>query len=264
MPFLRYPAIALIFPALVGGLGACASTAFGEDGAYVNDALGYRVSPVMQGGRRGELLGADWALVNFTRDSSGQPNDLKGGHDWEVQLALDTNDDGDVDVEGEFPRYDLYFEHRRDDAQVWIQSVPMSDTSAGKSLETLAERYAGSVSGGVYFWSPSTRAVKDERFASRIIAHEEMQVDGHPAYRADIEVANVDEMRLDPSARSRRIRVMLLRPTRGVSHYSGNKRWVASAVIVLALSCKPRDFDTHAAALDQLAHNLTFPDGVAP
>lgn len=241
-------------------LGACASSGLTDEGSFEHPDLRYRVSAEPPD-HVGALLGPDWVLSNYTRDDDGRPSAAKdAGDTWTYRTQVDTDDDGEVDLRETLRRYDLHYEHIEDDARVWIQTFPVSAMTAGKKLETLAKRYADSLAGGLYVGGLTPGTVEDARYASRIVSASPTEIDGHEAYQVDIEVANVDQLRLNEDARERLLRVILVRTGmtyNELSHWTMHKD--IPSVMILALSTTAGGPQNHYDALARLAARVSLP-----
>ncbi len=91
-------------------------------------------------------MGADWLLDNYQL-KNGEPSALKSGEEYTIERSFDTDDDGEWDAKTMGPLYDLLFTHKKKDAEIWLQTVPVSGRDEGKELGVLAARYGKAASG---------------------------------------------------------------------------------------------------------------------
>ncbi|MBI5490159.1 MAG: hypothetical protein HY905_22685 [Deltaproteobacteria bacterium] len=197
---------------------------------------------------RYDLMGADWRLDNFVLNDHGLPTAVKATDEYTTELEFDVDGDGEDDREGTFRLYVLRFEHRRDPGVIWLRTFPVSDRLAERELPALADDYVQEVAGGSYFAVrlAGRPMVQDVRLATVVIEEGETRVDETPAWQVTFDVANVDQLRLDPNSRSSRVRVVLLRPpfTYPV-RARGHDMVEYTTLMVLGYANSPDYFDAH-------------------
>lgn len=83
-----------------------------------------------------------------------------------------------------------------------------------RELRILVQDYIDAVSGvgltDVQI-GPQKHLVQQRRFATRTVSTEAVTISGHEAFAATFEVANVDQLKLEPDSRWERARVVLVR-----------------------------------------------------
>jgi hypothetical protein len=156
------------------------------------------------------LLSSDWVVENYYADASGKPTTSKRGRAYrksrDIELA-----DGHT-VSRDFDVYDVMLVHRASDAVIWLRSIPLSPRQPGINLRVLAAEYADGMSGsGFYATDLGPARVESQTYASRVLTGQPVMVAGLEAYEATLEVANVDQLKLDPTSRAAMIRVVFVR-----------------------------------------------------
>jgi hypothetical protein len=86
-----------------------------------------------------------------------------------------------------------------------------------------------------------SKEVHAQTFTTKIVDEHPTTVAGFEAYDATIELANVDELKLDPASRSSKLRVVFVRTpyTRKLFATKG----AVPQLLILGYSVAPRDFD---------------------
>jgi hypothetical protein len=170
------------------------------------------------------FLPEDWRLDNYKPFEDPSAARAAGSSSWAVALepkegqtlsaAIDRDDDGKVDERVEIPIFDLKFVHARTAGVIWLRTLPVSGNLREKELRILAQDYIDAVSGVGLTEAqigPGKLLVQQRHFATRTVNIEPMTISGHEAFAATFEVANVDQLKLDPDARWERARVVLVR-----------------------------------------------------
>ena len=158
------------------------------------------------------LMPEGWRLDNFYgKEVRDRPKDTNA---YMSQLEFDLNGDGRYEEQAREYTYLLRFEHRVTDGVVWLRGIPVSDDLAQMDLSVLMTNFSEALSGANYettrLDSMSSRT-SEERYASTIIASAPCKLAGLECVTATIELANVDQLKLDPTYRSRRLRVLIAR-----------------------------------------------------
>lgn len=158
------------------------------------------------------LMPEGWRLDNFYgKELPDRPKDTNA---YMTELEFDLNGDGRYEEHAREYTYLLRFEHRITDGVVWLRGIPVSEDLAQMDLSVLMTHFSEALSGANYetirLDSTSSRT-SEERYASTIIASAPCKLAGLECVTATIELANVDQLRLDPTYRSRRLQVLIAR-----------------------------------------------------
>ncbi|MBI5499963.1 MAG: hypothetical protein HY907_06950 [Deltaproteobacteria bacterium] len=248
-------AAAVVLVAVIAELGCATLDAqFRADGFH--DAVWHfhvtYVDPSAYG-----LMGADWRLDNFVFNPDGSPRAEKTGETYWTTVEFDPDGDGVYDASREIRLYDLRFEHRRDGGVVWLRTFPVADRLAEKELRLLAHDYVEEVAGGNYFSVrfAGREAVADVRFATTIVDQAQIAVDSQAAYQVTFDVANVDQLRLDPESRTARVRIVILRPPYSYP-YQGATFAYYTTLMVIGYANDPEYFDLHVDEFEDFMRRL--------
>ncbi len=259
---------AVLLACAVGLSGACSSidSQFQTVG-FRDRTFGFRVAYVDAAARA--LMGPDWMLDNFVFNDDGTPQAEKTAERYLTTLSFDVDGDGEMDTDRELRLYELRFVHRRDGGVLWMRTIPVADRFAQTELRLLGHDYVEEVAGGDYYAVrfAGRDLVEDVRFATAIVEEGELTVDGHPAYRVTFDVANVDQIRLDPDSRTARVRLVLIRPPYRSRVSVARDTHDYATLVAVGYSNAPEYFDAHTAELDDFLSRLVLvpsPGGARP
>jgi hypothetical protein len=233
--------LSVVAVGLAGVLG-CQSSGFFEATAFRSRLYPYTIRYADPEDRA--LLSSDWVVENFYADATGKPTTSKTGRlyqkDREIELADGHTSRRTFDV------YDVLLVHRASDAVIWMRSIPLSPRQSGLNLRVMAEQYAEGLSGsGFYATDLGHRMVESQTYASHMLTSRPVMVAGLEAFEATLEVANVDQLKLDPASRAALIRVVFVHTpfateTRGVDSEKLPVMWM------IGYSNNPIDFEAQA------------------
>ena len=221
---------------------------------YRHPHLDYQISALTEE----RILDSEWVLDNYRDDSF-----LRNGPEDTVHRRYDTNGDGRLEDVGVQPLDDLRFRSRRDAGVIWVRTLPLPERLATTELRVLMQLVVegiaetGSVAASV---EPLGTAVTTRTHSATMLDSQVLAVDGREAFAATIEVADNAQLVLDPTARTRRIRLVLLRtdfnvPVLGESRSS---RGVARGLMMLGYSNLPVDFDRSLGHFAALVERVEF------
>jgi hypothetical protein len=258
----------LLSLSFAGGLAACGPSATGafDDRGYQHTTYHYRVDATHAADPQvanENLLGNDWKLDNYYYDST---NSLaqKATEPYRIKYELDINDDGKTDFSQEDFFYDLRFKHLKRDALIWLRTVPISTDLKEKELRVLVQRYVDEVSGAGYEavkLGPTTTLVREKRFGATVIDRGPFQLAGQDAYETTFDVANVDEVAVNPNARRVRVRVVLVRtPFEYSARPLRGKARKFPVLMVAGYANLAEDFATDEQAFQQLLAHTAIAD----
>jgi hypothetical protein len=234
-----------LFAFLLGALflpGCFASGAgsFGPDGFHHAD---FPIAVRFTKPDEKEFLGPDWRIDNFYVDDFGFIGSPKSSSQYVGREAVDFGDGRVTRLPVYF--FDLKLDHRKSSAVIWMQSIRLGRNDAERNLRTLVEDYAEALSGsGFYATVHDGLVIKSKSYAAKIVDGKDTTLGGLPAYDAKLEVANLDQIRLDPNARATIVRVVLVR-TNYVRNWGEPQQGMLEArtVVRLGYRANPSDFD---------------------
>jgi hypothetical protein len=194
------------------------------------------------------LISQDWVVENYLSDSDGRPTTPKQTKTYQKVLDLELANGQTVNES--FDVYDLLLVHSASDAEIWLRAIPISPRRSGRSLHVVAEQYAEGLSGSGFFKSDLGRiAVESQTYAGHVLASRPVTVAGLEALETTVEVANVDQLRLDPKSRSAQIRVVFVRtPFTTKSEYPTRR---VPIMLMIGYANNPTDFDAQSADFDR-------------
>jgi hypothetical protein len=217
--------------AVVCGVAAGAGCVSMHGGAF--EATGYRSTygyelPYERGTQ--QLLPDDWTLVNYDRTSGGGWTRKNLSHDL-TDYEFDEDDARSEVVQGF--TYAVRYEHRVHAGVIWLRDIPLEAKLRSKDLRVLMQTYIDQFAGAIYeplprsttMWQQQQpQIVVEHRRAAAVLEEGPAVVAGQPAYAATIEVANLDEVRVAPRARTSQIQLVLLRAPQDEVYDPGNVR----------------------------------------
>jgi hypothetical protein len=207
--FLRRAAVWAVFA--VAGLGCASGPGTVAAGSYQSNYDGLAV--VGQGAPESAgLMPKGWKLDNFY--GSPTPHEAKATDAYMATYQLDGDGNGVYELSLERFLYELRFVNLHDDGVVWLRVVPVSADLAEMALPVLVDAYADSMSGGHFdaAWVDREHAVaREKRYASMLTSSQACRLGGVDCQLATIELADVDQVKLSPSKRYRKLQVLVAR-----------------------------------------------------
>jgi hypothetical protein len=244
------------------------AAAFDEYG-YRNNRFGYRVlqSPNANNSLTHGLMDDAWLFDNLyekkTRSGKGVDLKPKDTAEYVTTFAFDTDGDGRDDRREKNFVYDLRFKHRQRDAVIFLRTLPIGGDLKDRDLRVLVQNYIDGVSGAGYEAAQvrGHDVVTEQRFAAELRERGEATLAGQPAYQATFDVANVDQLRVSPTARHTRVRVVFARApfVYTLEKHAGATQTVSYPVLVVAgYGSLPEDFDKDLPAFTGLLQRVQF------
>jgi hypothetical protein len=156
------------------------------------------------------------------------------------------------------PAFDVLLKQRYTGAQLWMRTEILPQSYAQRTLESLVAPYAEQLSGTAFvgvsistgsrsFFGSTSVAVSagvSRAYATKIVSSGPTKVGDRDAYEAVIELANLDQLRLDPASRSSILHVVFVNVDYRVfqSNLDGVVVW-GRAIVVLGYSAPPAAYD---------------------
>jgi hypothetical protein len=197
------------------------------------------------------FVGPDWRIDNFVLDEDGKPGDAKSAQGYVENRAIDYLGDGQPYRPGNAYIYDLKLVNRRTDATMWLQEIPLPMHDKDRSLQALLDNLVESISGTGFYTvrvGYDRSKVRAKTFGARIVQSAPVLFGKFTSLDATIEVVNLDQLKVDPTAKAAVVRVVLVRTayTQAVDSYVS-----ASIVTVLGCESKARDFESTSADFER-------------
>lgn len=190
--------------------------------------------------------------------------DPKASAPYRTELAIDLDDDGEIDLRANVYLYDLRLEHRNSDARIAVITYPVSSRRKDKRLEIEVRRIVGELSGSEFvrvMGNAGEVGMRGRRTTSLLLDEQSVEVAGRAAWAATVDVADVDRLTMDPSVRDLRMRIVVvqtgLQQEFGPSHGS-----VAFPVrMLIVYQNDPESFEDHLADFERFLSSIRIADG---
>jgi hypothetical protein len=226
-------------------IAGCASTPpFGSHG-YIHPGGQYRIVA-----QTPTVLGRDWILDSHSGSSTDEL-EPKTGPDYEVTYKFDADGDGEDDVEYDLPLYDAYWTHQVDSSSIWIRTIPIPDRLSQKDAKVLLMNYIERIAGsGLTFANyEGDVTARVNRYGTKIASSSRVMLGETPASAAEIEIVNLDQLELDPSAPRHHAKLVL---AHSLKWLPVGERLQYNSVLLVGYSARTEDFPKHKAEFDSL------------
>lgn len=195
-----------------------------------------------------------WRLDNFYKNSwSPQPIAKETG-EYVTEFGFDTDDDGKVNATQQQLAYDLRFENRLTAGVIWLRSVPLSQYDDKKDLRVLMRNWVNNAAGAaVDFWKVGDHiVVSTANFATKQLDEVPAKLAGLDTFASTFDVANVDQLRMSPDARQRRVKLVMVRS--GLARKVGKVDF--PVLLVAGVSDIPEYFDQSVVDFDKFLNQI--------
>jgi hypothetical protein len=193
------------------GLASCSPIARGGFAAK-GYTSGYGYDVAYRAGTQ-FLLPTPWNIDNYRLDTGKWVR--KDVAPYVTKYTFDDDDDGKIDKTLNTFTYALRYEHSVHSGVIWLRNLPTSGKLRSKDLRILMQGYINEITAATYetvrFAESTMPVVVEHRQAAVIVEEGPANVAGRPAYAATIDVADVDQIKLAPGARTRRVQLVLMR-----------------------------------------------------
>jgi hypothetical protein len=163
------------------------------------------------------FINGKWRITNWTMTRRGDL-ERKYGEPYEGSLFIDL--DGDDRAE-QCPGYftDLEMRNSETGGEIWVLMREQPKYRAQMKLDVLVDEYAESLSfegfastGSFDVWNNEAKSNGEAKaYGARVVSREFMMFGPYEAVMATIEMANLAQVKLDPSTRSGYVRVLFAR-----------------------------------------------------
>jgi len=208
-------------------------------GSYQSDYAGLAV--VGQGAPESAgLMPKGWKLDNFF--GSPTPDAAKSTDAYMTTYRLDADGNGVYELSLKKFLYELRFVNLKDDGVIWLRVAPVSTDLAEMALPVLVEAYVDAMSGGSFdaAWVDRNRVeAKEKRYTAMLTSSQPCQLGGVECQIATIELADVDQVKLSPSKRYRKLQVLIARAPLELSV----RRHAFPTYLIAGYSNQPARFD---------------------
>lgn len=251
----RLPPLCLPLLVILAACGAQQSGWFFDTGFHVNtERYGFRYLDTYP-----NLLPPGWKLDNFVRSGSDYEIKTRGAYRKELHWTMA---DGSV-KDAAIVVHDLIFHHTQSNGTIWVRRMPLPRASRDKAISVLAENYANGISGSVYDAQLGS-AVVERRVSTKVISSVPLQLGAHAAHDVVFEMADLNQLELDPNAPRQRTRIVMVKGQfdkpiafgKGMRISSSLSADRVPAVLLLGYANDAAEFDAHAADFQGLLTRL--------
>jgi len=192
-----------------------------------------------------QFVSSDWQLDNFKPGADGW--EQKTGAGYTTQAVVDLRGDLSETTGSttEVPTFDVLLKHRRTGAQMWMRTELLPEPYRERTLESLVAAYAEQLSGtafiGVAVYPVSVAMSRG--YATKLVSSSPTKVGDRDAHEAVIEVANLDQLRLDPQSRSAIMHVVFVDSRYDIYQPGPRGRVRGRAIVVLGYSAQPSSYE---------------------
>jgi len=242
---------------------ACAPPPTGDIGpnGYQNRSYRYQVASLSNG----NLMSADWKLDNYYvgKKKSLRP---KEGDDYITEYSLDADGDGLFETKAKEYLYDLRFKHLVHDGVIFLRTIPVSADLERKKLSTLMDRFIEQIAGAGYEvvkLNPTTNVVVEKRYAAALVDKHRATLADTSALVVTLDIANLDQLKVDPAARKHRLQLVLLHthfkytPKSGVGK-NARAKGTFPVVMLAGYANQPGDFSAGLNEFHDLLNRITI------
>jgi hypothetical protein len=204
------------------------------------------------------FVGPDWRVDNFLLKKDGSFGDAKTAEGYLYNREIDVDGDGRPETK-ESLVYDLKLINRVTTSAIWMQTVLLAMADKDRSLTSFLDDFVEALSGtGLYrAGAPVPRLVgRTKSYGARLVASKEGTTGGFPSLDATIELVNLDQLKVDPNAKSSIGRVVFVRTDYPHAFRQGDNRYETRAMVVLGCESVPRDFDATNADFDKFVQGV--------
>jgi hypothetical protein len=136
----------------------------------------------------------------------------KTSDEYTTRYELDYDGDGEWDMTVKEPTFALRFLHSQHDGRIFVRTMPLSVDQGEKRLDVLLHRYVEHMAGAGYElveMNEERTAVIEKRYAAVLVGERPIRLANQDAHLALIDVANLDQIKVDPTARKERVEILL-------------------------------------------------------
>jgi hypothetical protein len=154
-------------------------------------------------------MSQDWKIDNYY-EKEGKLT-VKDSDDYVIEYELDEEGDGEFETKVKEHRYDLKFDHLVHDGSLFVRTIPISTDLRQKKLSVLMDRYVEGIAKAGYEvvqFAPGKTIMLERRYAAAVVDKAPATLAGLDALVVTLDVANLDQVKVDPNARAERVRLV--------------------------------------------------------
>ncbi len=195
-------------------MNACATTGSLNEQGFTHDAIYYSVQ--YQNSASKAFLPESWTI---DRSPSGAVS-IKENRTFSVESKRIDEDMSDrVFVQN----FDLLFKHKETNGAIAVMSFPLSEEKARKKLDLLAGHFAELLADRSFnaLGNPASSnvnladALLERQMVTNLLALKESRIGKSEMLTAEFDVAQSAQLKIDPTARLKRGKIVIIRPESG-------------------------------------------------
>jgi hypothetical protein len=215
------------------------------------------------------FVGNDWYIEDYTcvPDRGRCRFVRKEGAAYRGIALTDRDENGTPEEELQF-FFDLKLSNRKSGSAIWVRSDDIPRRKTSTYLDVFMSNYVGSLEGAEVAFSGSPLGyakAKERKFVATVDEKSETTLGRYEALRADITLADVDKLRIDPEHRHSQIRVTMARIDGAGQMITWDKedrnRTVPTSgkyLLLIGYVSDPQFFEASLPDYDQLISQLEF------
>ena len=180
-----------------------------EENHLLNKQIGTKIKTSTPGNF--EFISKDWRIVNFKQGAKGSWK-AKTRDDYTITHKFDLDDNGYNDITIEKDRFDLLLQNKKYDSHISLLSIPLSTEEKAIDLRVFARRIQENLAYTTFRslnLRPDTKLVRS--YATKRLNLQSRTFQGQPAVEMVLEIANVNQLKLDPKHRLEQIRFLIVK-----------------------------------------------------
>jgi hypothetical protein len=157
------------------------------------------------------FISKHWNIASFNAKVTAP----KTGPKYETSHSYDYDDDGSTDRTEDVLLYDLHLEHDTHAGDIAVRTIPIHQNLKTKRLDVLMQKIVDELSYVHYSTlslSALSRSSTAAQYTVKVLKERAITLDQKEAYDATFEIANYHQLKIDPTQRVERIRMVIVRP----------------------------------------------------
>lgn len=181
-----------------------------------------------------------WQVENWTFSTEFKKWNRKNGDKYKGIVKRDLDEDGTSEQVSSYYT-ELELRHVSNDAQIFVDLTILPKTKRNTHVEVFLSYFAENLSGQISWHREFNheRLLNEGRtYASKIITQRRAKIGGNDAIVATIELANLDQLKLDSSHRSMLVSVAMIKIDKVVDNTNGISK-TRPAILSVVLQSRP-------------------------
>lgn len=169
----------------------------------------------------------------------------------------------------DLPKYERIYENKKNAGYIYFTALPLAENIREKELPVLLKNMVENLAQTRFLFDKPERNQSRFKFVTKISEKNSLSGAGiAEGLSAQIEIANSDQLNMDSSNRFKRMKIALIKPTRGWKFESQTKiaenKWETIAkyqpsLLILVYENQPDYFEAHEEEFDNLVKSIQFP-----